>query len=219
MNIGTVLILETKEPITNKTRKLRCKVIEKNEHYIFIDYPIDEQTKKSTFLPKKTPFTVTYIGSDQSVYSFRSEIVDKVKLNIPGLIINTPEPDKIKRIQRREYVRIDVAVDVSIHSTEDSFEAFSTVTADISGGGLSIILPRGTTITEQEDVDVWFVLPMQTGDYQYLYAQSEVIRVITADNSVRTVSLKFTSISTQDRQQIIRFCFEKQREARNKELT
>ncbi|MTW85893.1 pilus assembly protein PilZ [Virgibacillus dakarensis] len=218
MKIGTLLVLETKDPDEETNWEFRCKVIEKNEHYLFIDYPIDNKTNKSALIPKHKPFTVTYVGSDQSVYSFPSEIVAQVKLNVPALAIPMPEKQHINRIQRREFVRIVAAIDVSVHSLETSSTPFTTVTNDISGGGLSIVLPKGVTLTEGEGLDLWFVLPMESGDYQYINAQSEVVRMLFLENTVQTASLKFTGITKQSCQQIIRFCFERQRELRKKEL-
>ncbi|WP_188453845.1 flagellar brake protein [Virgibacillus oceani] len=218
MKIGTILTLEVRQ-LGNNIQKYRCKVIEKNENYLFIDYPVNEQTKKSAILPKETYFLATYIGNDQSVYSFRSHIVTKINLNIPALAISLPEKNKITRIQRRQFVRVDTAVDVSIHSTEKLFTPFATVTADISGGGLSVILPNTAKLSVGSILDLWLVLPMQLKDYQYVFAQTEIIRINVSETSVSTASLKFVSITRQARQHIIQYCFEKQREARKKEMS
>ncbi|WP_099158376.1 flagellar brake protein [Virgibacillus ndiopensis] len=218
MKIGTLLMLEVTQTDKNDLQKYRCKVIEKNEHYLFIDYPVNEQTKKTSYLPKGTYIAVTYVGSDQSVYSFHTQIVAKVKFNIPALAISLPEKSKINRIQRRKYVRIDTSVDVTVHSPNDSFEPFVTVTSDISGGGLSIILPNKVNLAERDTLDLWVVLPMQSNEYHYVFAQTEIIRINVSDTSVNTASLKFVSITSQAQQHIVQYCFEKQREARKKEL-
>ncbi|WP_164668747.1 flagellar brake protein [Virgibacillus doumboii] len=215
MRIGTLLTIEIKQPNNKETKKYRCKVIEKNEHYIFIDYPIETKTNKTGFLPKGTRFTATYVGKDQSVYLFHTEIVAKVKLNVPALAIYFPDKKDIKKIQRREYVRIETAVDVAFHGTN---EPFTTVTSDISGGGMSMIIPNGKNVTTNESADVCIVLKMHSGDYSYVNAQAEVIRVKEDGNKVKTASMKFISVNKQVQQSIIRYCFEKQREARKKEL-
>lgn len=219
MKIGSFLTLEIKQVDKKRIEKFRCKIIEKNEYYLFIDYPINEHTKKTSFLPKGTYLTATYVGSDQSVYSFHSQIVAKVKFNIPALAISLPEKSKIIRIQRREHVRIETAIDISVHSSDNvTFTPFVSVTADISGGGVSIILPNKVTLSENAILDIWLVLPMQSKMYQYVYAQTEVIRLKSTAAGVNKASLKFVSIAPQARQQIIQYGFEKQLEARKKEL-
>ncbi|MEN1969137.1 flagellar brake domain-containing protein [Lentibacillus sp. N15] len=218
MKIGTLLRLEINDPKTATIKRYRCKVIEQNTHYLFVDYPIDEKTNKTVFLPKNQVLTVTFVSTNQSVYSFRSKIISKVKVNIPALALQIPEKQSIKRIQRREYVRIDTAIDVTVHSTDGLFPPFQSVTNDVSGGGLSIVLPHTVLLIQGDELDIWFVLPMQSGDYHYIYAQAEVVRVQSAENTVSAMSIKFTSISKDFQQQIMHFCFEKQREARKKEL-
>ncbi|SDQ54079.1 flagellar brake protein [Virgibacillus salinus] len=215
MKIGTLLNLELKQDQTGEVLKYRCKVVEKNEDYLYIDYPIEIKTNKTAFLHKGSRLSVEYVGKDQSVYKFHTEIIARVKLNVPALIIDFPRKDNIKRIQRREYVRIETAIDIAFHGSKDSF---TTVTSDISGGGLSIIVPNGKTIVEKEEASVWIVLQMHSGEFQYVTALTEVIRVKESESTASIASLKFISVTKPVRQNIVRYCFEKQREARKKEL-
>lgn len=116
-------------------------------------------------------------------------------------------------------MRIETAVDVSIHLAKGgSSQSFTTVTSDISGGGMSIILPTTESLNEHDSIDIWMVLQMQNGEYYYIYSQSTVVRVITNKHKIHTASIKFETISKYDQQKVIRFCFEKQRELRTKEL-
>lgn len=218
MDIGTLLTLIVTDPHTEINTKYRCKIIEKNENYLYIDYPVNKETKKTAILLKGTYLKASYIGSDQSVYSFNSKVVAKVNVNIPALAISIPKGTDIKRIQRRAFVRIETAVDVSVHRAEYVPESFATVTSDISGGGMSIILPITNTLAEHDSLDVWIVLQMQNGEYQYIFTQSKVVRVITDKGNIHTASIKFETISKLDQQVVIRYCFEKQRELRTKEL-
>ncbi|MGP4107417.1 flagellar brake protein [Virgibacillus sp. L01] len=215
MKIGTLLNLELKQKQKDKIEKYRCKIVDKNEDYLFIDYPIDIKTNKTAFLHKGTHLSAEYVGNDQSVYKFQTEIVAKVKLNVPTLAINFPDKDNIKRIQRREYVRIETAIDIAFHSSNDSF---TTVTSDISGGGMSIIVPNGNKMKEKEEANVWIVLQMHSGEFQYVTALVEVIRIKESETAANIASLKIIQVTKADRQSIVRYCFEKQREARKKEL-
>lgn len=218
MKIGTLLNMEFKKPGTNQPYKYHSKVVEKNEHYLFIDYPIDQKTKKTVFLSKGTALAVTYIGNDQSIYCFHTKIVAKLKLTVPALAIIFPDQTDIKRIQRREFVRVDTAIDAAIHSSDSTFPPFVTVTSDISGGGMSVILPKDKELEINTKVDTWLTIYLLTGGYQYIYTEAEVVLIKTLNNTIKTASLKFTSITKQAQQNIIRYCFEKQREARKKEL-
>jgi c-di-GMP-binding flagellar brake protein YcgR len=218
MKIGTVLHIELNNPKTKKNDKYRCKVIEINEHSLIIDYPINEITNKTAFLPKGRYFSVSYIGDDEAVYQFTSNITAKIRLNVPALAIEKPNKENIQRIQRREFVRIEATVDVAIHSIDQTFSPFVTVTSDISGGGLSIIAPHNHKLIIGDIVDTWITFLMHENRYQYINVRTEVVFIKTLKNSIELVSLKFIELDKLSQQGIIRFCFEKQREARQKEL-
>lgn len=217
MKIGTMLNLELRKAGIKEPIKYHCKVVEKNENYLFIDYPIEMKSKKTAFIPKGTILEVTYKGDDQTIYYFRTEIVSKLKLTVPALAITFSDETEIKRIQRREFVRVETSADVAIHSSDDTFSPFVTVTTDISGGGMSIIIPKDKTLETNIFVDAWLTIQI-TGEHHYINAEAEVVSIKTLNNSINTASLKFMSLPKQPQQAIIRYCFEKQREARKKEL-
>jgi len=220
MEIGTLIYLEYKKDGISEALKFYCKIIEKNDHYLFIDYPIEEKKKKTHFFRKGTNFVATFIGKDQSVYQFSTELVSKVNLNIPALAVKLPDKEKIKRVQRREFVRVKSAVDVAVHSKNESFIPFTTVTDDISGGGISIIVPNGIDLDldQKKEVMVWMVLRINNKNYQYYNMNAEIVHINKLKSGLQIASLKFVSITYHIQQLIIRYCFEIQREARKKEL-
>ncbi|MGJ9456834.1 flagellar brake protein [Oceanobacillus sp. CF4.6] len=218
MKIGKVLNLEVRDSRTGIVHEYYCKIIEKNKNYLMIDYPIHAQTKKTAFFPIGTLLSASFIGNDQAVYQFSSEIAARIKMNIPALAIHIPDQTDIKRIQRREYVRIETTVDVAVHSKDNQFPPFVTLTSDISGGGLAIITEKNIELEIGLKADLWLPLQMQNAEYYYIYGQAEIVYIRDMNSRVNLISLKFISISKQDRQRIVRFCFEKQREARQKEL-
>lgn len=218
MEVGIVLNLEIKDSQTGNINQYYCKLIEKNNDYMIIDYPIHTKTKRTSFFSIGTIVLVSYIGDDHAVYQFHSKINARLKMNIPALAINKPEQKDMERIQRREYVRIETAVDIAAHSTDNLFPPLVTLTSDISGGGLSFISEKSINMKIESKVDVWLPLQLQNKEFHYIYSQAEIVYIKEMNSRVNLVSLKFTTISKQDRQNIIRFCFEKQRESRQKEL-
>ncbi|WP_047980029.1 flagellar brake protein [Ornithinibacillus contaminans] len=218
MKIGAFLTLEVFNAESGANEMYRCKIIDKNKKYLFIDYPVHVKTKRTQVFTIGTYLSAEYIEKDQSIYRFNTIIKEKRKGKIPALALRLPEKEQIQRIQRRQYVRVETAVDVAIHSTDDAFAPFSTVTVDISGGGLSIVVPKGVQLNEDVNVTLYVVLHMHSGDYQYLTLSGKVVRIIEDERKARTASVKLLSIDSQEQQEIIRYCFEKQREARQKEM-
>lgn len=217
MNVGTNLTLEYKQP-GKELERYSCKIIDRTDEELIIDYPIHTTTKKTVFFSVGSTFSASYTSNDNAVIQFRTEIIRKVKLNIPGIAITLPEMEEMKRIQRREFVRIDATLDVAVHSRNRTFEPFTTMTTDISGGGLSLITSDNSPFNLGDVLDLWLVLYNKTGKYQYVYSAAKIVFIQTRDK-IHTLSVKFVSIDPKEQQRIIGYCFDKQREARKKELS
>lgn len=217
MKIGTVLTLVYKQP-GNEVEEYHCKVIERNKHYLIIDYPIHKRTKKTSLLPMGAILSANYIGDDHAVYQFLTKMVAKVKMNVPAIAIAIPKKEDIKRIQRREFVRVHTTIDTAIHSLKRTFEPFTTVTTDISGGGMSVIMPKNLELEIGEIFETWLALEFKSGTFHYVYTKAQVV-FTNNRNNLNAISVKFLDLKQKDQQMIIRYTFEKQREARKKELT
>jgi c-di-GMP-binding flagellar brake protein YcgR len=219
MKIGEFLTLEAYSYDDKTVEKYRSKIIEQNDRYLYVDYPIHMKTKRTqASFGIGTKMIAEYLGQDQSVYRFKTEVMERRRGKIPTLALKQPKEDQIERIQRRQFVRVDTAVDVAIYSIKNSFSPFSTVTVDISGGGISVVIPKGVRIIEGENISIYLVLYMHAGEYHYLELPGQIVRLIERESVASTASIKFLELSEQDKQIIIRYCFEKQREARQKEL-
>lgn len=216
MEIGIKIYLQKLNG--SKEETYYCKVIEKKGNHLFIDYPVCNQTNKTISFPEETKLKVTFIGKDNVLYTFQTKVIAKVKLRIPALLIGIPEKEEMQTIQRREFVRVEEAIDIAVHSPSKSFNPFITVSVDISGGGLAFIIPNDSKLEVNEIIHTWIVLPMRMGKHHYLKLEAKVIRLNDEQGRKKTCSVKFINIEKQIQQLIIYFCFEKLREARNKEV-
>ncbi|WP_102345753.1 flagellar brake protein [Bacillus sp. Marseille-P3661] len=215
LNIGDTIFIELK--YSDAKERYKCKVVEKKGNYIYIDYPINETTGKTAFFLDGTELRISFYGKDSAVYTFDTEILGRVKANIPMIIISYPGQDKLVRIQRREYVRIDATTDIAIHPVNGEFKPFVTVTVDISAGGAAIILPPNHNIKPQFDVMCYLVLPLSSGEYYYIKTSAKVIRIINGtDGSRDKAPIQFVNLKESVKQQIIRFCFDRQLSERKK---
>lgn len=217
MKIGTTLHLKVSDPNTNDFINCRCKIIGEDETYLYVDYPVHMNTNRTCFLSEGTMLLGTYLSHDKSLLQFQSQVIKRIKRTVPALAISNPKSVDIKHIQRREFVRIHVATDVAVHSIDGTFESFTTVTNDISAGGLSIIIPKGINWTKGKEVSLSIVLYTHSKT-NYIHVNGEMIRMKLLKNSLQTASIQFVHISNHMRQDIIQYCFEKQREERKKEL-
>lgn len=220
MGIGTTLSLKESVGTKKEPSEFRCKIIDITDEGIVIDYPIHIVTGKTTYFGPNMYFKASFVDKNDDVFQFKTKIIGKVQYTtVPGLLLNHPDKDTIEQVQRREYVRVRTAADVAIASVNHAFDSFTTVTTDMSGGGLSIILPLNTLLEVDDLCDIWIVVSEKTDQYHYVKAKGKIVRKLLKDSDIHTVSIEFTEISVKDRQNIIRYCFQKQREAKQKELT
>lgn len=209
INIGETIILEPKNSAADE--KYRCKLVENKGKQLFIDYPVNTKTGKTVFLIDGTQLKGSFIGTDNIVCLFETEVQGRSKQNIPMIILSAPEKESLVRIQRREYVRVETAVDIAVQPIRGEFEPFVTITSDISAGGAAIILPSKKAIKPDTVFNCWVVLPMQSGDYHYLIIKSKAIRIIQGIDGERDkLPIEFIGISDAERQLLIRFSFERQ---------
>lgn len=194
----------------------RSKVIDRNETELIIDYPVEPDEYLQLPIRPDHTVDIEYVTKG-SVYKFPANVIRVIDSPIVSFVVDMPDEKNITKIQRREYVRINIDVNVAVHSEKELFTPFISVTHDISGGGLAIITPKNVTLTEGEIVDLYLVLKSKYSDFVYLKTKGEIIRT-TVFNEVRSTSLRFQFDDERDRQKIIKYCFEIQREKLKRQI-
>lgn len=217
MEVGTSLTITLhKGNAQDKPVTYRSKVIDRTEEYLYIDYPVNPRDYVQLPIRPKDRLTIEYV-SKGSVNSFTTTVKQIIESSLIAFVIPVPKEEEIKRIQRREYVRVLVDLDTAIHSLDGSFEPFTTITRDISGGGMLIITPKHVELAEGTMVEVYLVLKSKTTDYKYIKTKAEVIRT-TLENDITFTSFKYHFADERERQQVIEFCFTVQREELKRQI-
>lgn len=211
LKIGTLLTLEPM--YTERLEKFRCKVVEKNEEIIFVDYPINEATKKTAFLLDGAQFHAVFY-TDGNSYSFKTTIVGRKNDRIPMMMLSMPPNDEFQKIQRREFVRVETPIDVAVSFNGANMQFIGQ---DISAGGMSIRLTQPVNFKENDTVTLTIVLPFANGDMTYVETEAHIVRIVD-DKEWKNASIKFTDTDDVDKQHIVRLCFERQLQQRKKEL-
>ncbi|MFD2617659.1 flagellar brake protein [Terrilactibacillus laevilacticus] len=212
--IGENLILEYREN-ANKVKKFRCRITQVElDKGIYIDFPVNIKTRKTEFIPIGTQIHA-YYNNNQKVVRFPTFILERKRSKIPMMRLQYPNREEIQSIQRRNYVRVQASVDVAIHFKQQDKEPFTTLSSDIGGGGILINLPAHHELIEEEMVDVWVSLPMQSGQFHYLQFTGRVVRLF---NDKKTgsdkASIEFKETTEKHREPIIRYCYEQQLQER-----
>lgn len=213
IKMGTVLTLEKID--ADVSEKYSCRVVDFEEGALLIDYPIHTVTKRTSFLTTGETLRVSFVDDSKVAHAFQTKVVGRKKSNIPMLLLTMPEDDAVQKIQRREYVRVETPIDVSLRF-ENNFYQF--VTADVSAGGISIFLNRSLALKPGDEVELTLVFPFQKEDEptQYVHTVGQIIRLIERDGQV-IVPIQFHDVDELERKIITRFCFERQLMQRQKE--
>ncbi|VXB39063.1 conserved hypothetical protein [Bacillus sp. 349Y] len=189
----------------------KCRVCELEDDKVLIDYPIHQKTGKSIFLINGTRLKVSFVLKDQTVLECKTDVVGRRMAEIPLIELERPSEEEFQRIQRRHFVRIEAPVDISLKSGENQIV---TVTEDISAGGCALILKEDAGMREEEEVELFLVLPLQRAN-QYLELKGRVSRIWEKDRR-KLASIEFIAPDEAHKRLIMRFCFEKQLDHRKK---
>ncbi|MDS9470806.1 flagellar brake protein [Sporosarcina pasteurii] len=210
LKVGTVVIIEKK--FSDDNSKYRSKIIDSGDGFVMIDYPTHIDTGKTAFFMDGTELVINFTDDLRMSYAFHTVVCGRQIDGVPMLKIAYEGDEGLIRIQRRQFVRVKVAIDVAVE-IED--HVMQLVTEDISAGGVAINITNTSVLQKEAVVSLLLVLPFVKRETQYVRAKGRVIR-IWEDGRRKIASLEFVEISTVDRQQIVQFCFERQLQMKNK---
>lgn len=158
-----------------------------------------------------TPVEVTF-WDEAASYSFYSTVLQRIAVPISVFVLHTPET--IKRVQRRNYVRVSAFFPITYQVVE------KTGLSDVQKGNMLDLSGGGMRFQAREKLDKGTIL------YAHLDLPSGILgtpgRVCRCepieDSKYFSVSVDFYQISERDRDRIIRCVFDIQRDLRKKGL-
>ncbi len=200
--IGDTLYIEVQG---GDAARLRCRVVDLKDRVLYTDYPINDETGKTTFLLNGTEINAFFSQHGQA-YLFKSVLLHRKKETIPMLAFTLPEQNGFTKVQRREYVRVETDADAAIHSVSDAFKPFTALTVDLSAGGAAVKVPANAGLNENDQVWMWLSLHFQNGSIQYAKIQANVINA----GKSGIAALEFTDMTETDRKQLLQYCFDQE---------
>lgn len=141
-------------------------------------------------------------------FQFDTVIMQRRLKPIPMLVVL--KPDSFREIQRRRWVRVPVSIPIKfgVHNEEENTPVYEATTVDISGGGVCFLTRNPVAAGQLLDAEI--DLPNR----EPVYCQLKVLRVLETETegSVIKAFSEYYDISESQRERIIGFVFEKQRE-------
>jgi len=178
-------------------------------------YIISGPISKSTLVPLHINEKVKlfYYKKNLGRFSLNAIIKNRETSSIYKLMVE--QIGDIEKVQERDYFRLWHMLKASkSHLIENNINIEEAcMTVDISGGGLKLLCNFNHNISDKLEIKV------ETNDLK-ISCIGEVVR-ISDSNSIdykHILGVKFTQISKEDREKIVRFIFNEQRKLRKKGL-
>jgi len=192
----------------------KSRISDMDDESIYMEVPLQEGTGRLKKL---------YIGDEISAYFlteggvknyFNSYVLSHHEDVIKLVRIKKPESDQITKVQRRGFLRVQAELEVAVKAKDGT--RFLTKTEDVGGGGISLYSEPGQTLKEGDLLDCWMLVPFKNGSVEHIPFEGEVVRLKELPMGRSIVMMKFNQISDMERQKLIRYCFERQFEFRNR---
>ncbi|MCY8104298.1 flagellar brake protein [Bacillus mojavensis] len=213
IEIGDTVHLEYIEENQLKIAKSKAVSIENGE--LLIAYPVDVHTGRTVILHHDTEVTVEFVGKDEVPYRFSSRMKGKVKDKLQMIRLEVPPREKMKRIQRRQYVRTDAVLDVLVEPADEK-DKFHTLSYNISAGGIALILVGDYSFQHGDTLRLFISLQEEEKTHQ-IKADAVVRRVFDdSKTGKRKMTLEYSEISAGDQQLLLQYCIRRQLNKRRK---
>lgn len=185
-----------------------CKIEDIENGNVHISLPIE----KGHFIPLRAG-TLIRINVTQSdgVYSFSEHILKRVMSPYPHFVIKYPQ--KIQRIQRRNYVRLMLNIPIEFKLEEEE-SCYRGVSIDLSGGGVFLVTQKQLEIGQKLTVNFKLTNGLDCSNIKSIVKRERVIEGQNGGAVKRNYGVEFVEINQKLREEIISYLFEMQRERR-----
>ena len=120
-------------------------------------------------------------------------------------------PNKFRRVQRREYTRVNVNIPVKLRELNAS-TGVDSIMQDLSGGGMRLISDKGFGINSLLEADFKILARKD------IKTMLKILRINKFNDKEYTLAGEFKEISNVDKTAIIQLCFKRQLEIKSKEV-
>lgn len=192
----------------------KSRMTDMDEESILIEVPMEEQTGRLKKLHLGDELSVHYMDKSGVKYYFNTYVIGFKEDVIRMVKVRRPELETVSKIQRRTFLRVFADLEVAVKKNDST--RFITRTEDISGGGLSFYSESKFNLKEGDVLSCWVLVNYKNGSVEHVPVIAEVVRIKNQELNRNIAMLQFVDITATERQKIIKFCFERQLDFRNR---
>ena len=169
--------------------------------------------KGFTMPPRIGRVITAKVVSDRVPYLFEASLLSFISDQLPLWEISMPS--RVRKIQMRENVRLSIILNAKLELLDPGREGtvINTLTKDISGGGMQVVLPVNLALGAKMKVS----LPLLPGFT--LETTGEIVRLLppVTESEKLAAGIKFLNLDHRVQNQIVKYIFAKECENRQKE--
>ncbi|WP_141501031.1 flagellar brake protein [Paenibacillus luteus] len=196
------------------TIEYKSRIADEQDDGLLIEIPISEKTGRYKRLFLGDELSVFFVSEDGIKNYFDSHVIGFKEDGVKLIKIRRPEPDRITKVQRRSFLRVPAELEIAVKMTNQV--RFVCETDDVGGGGISFIAEGKWPLEPEMLLECWLLVPFKNGTIEHAFFRGEIVRVVELESGRKQAMIKYESINDSERQKVIRYCFEKQLEYRNR---
>jgi len=189
----------------------KTKVADESRDTLAIEEPLHEKTGKPLRLFSGDRVQLFFLTEGGVKNYFLSKVTGFSEDAVPLVWIEKPQPHQIRKVQRRNFLRVPAELDLAVNVDGTRFVA---VTEDLSGGGLAFLCDGNIALNPQQTISCWLLLQYRNGQIEHVPFQATIVRIKKLESGRQLVMVQFKNMPEADQQKIVRYCFERQLEFR-----
>ncbi|MFD2115986.1 flagellar brake protein [Paenibacillus yanchengensis] len=163
------------------------------------------------------------IGDELAAYYITDEgIKNYFNTNVIGFSVDRlqlvkiikPSEERITKVQRRNFLRVPAELELAVKFPNQ--KRYLCKTYDVGGGGISFVTDFEHAVFVGMTMECWLLIQYKNGLIEHAPFHAEIVRLNQLESGRQHVMCKFVSIKDLERQKLIRYCFERQLEFRNR---
>jgi len=198
--------------ISHENQTFEAALYDKDEKYMYwllIDISTPPDLKGKTV-------KIQFLRRDDAIYILEGRVEDVITEN-GKFILKIPHHSDMKRIQRRQYARIEVDLPVTVGRISEKNPSqvtwLSGNARDISAGGIRICIPSSQRLKFNLTIgsELWVNFNL---DGKTMQLKGTVVNIIERKTTI-CYGIKFTNIKSKDESHILSFVKKEQQKLRN----
>ncbi|MCM3040174.1 flagellar brake domain-containing protein [Paenibacillus motobuensis] len=195
-------------------KEYKSRIADDDEDSFLIEVPIESGTGRLKRLVIGDELSVYFLSEGGIKNFFNTYVTGFADDKVQMIRIRKPEPETITKIQRRDFLRVVADLEIAVRMKDNT--RFITYTEDVGGGGVSFKCDSKYKISQDDQLYCWLLIPYKNGSIDHVPFEAEVVRIKKLETDRVIAMLKLVSISDMERQKIIRYCFERQFDFKNR---